>query len=106
MKIKNFNFTSRTNRANENLYLVINSTKIIMGTWQQIKHDYLIMEENITNQIISDLIIYGNSGFTFNNRTYCIYTNEEFYKYLEVICNKDILLLNEYFKNIGFNYLN
>lgn len=76
-----------------------------MGTFQLIKHDYLDVEEDIIERIISDLIIYGNCQFTFNNRNYRIYTNEEFYKYLEVICNKDIQLLNEYFKNIGFNYL-
>lgn len=90
------NFIKRARRNDERLYLVINDKEIINGTWEQLNR-YLPAVSGLNNTIINDIANYGDCMFSYGSTSFRITNNETFYKYIEIIHNKEVKLIAEYF---------
>lgn len=99
-------FTQLARTDNEKIYLLKNSKTITVGTWQQIMERLPILDANEINQIINDIMVYGRCAFTLLDNNYQIHNNQSFYDYISLICNKDVVEIARYFRNVSFADLN
>ena len=98
-------FTQLARTDNEKIYLLKNSKAITAGTWQQIMERLSVLSANEVNQIINDVMVYGRCTFTSLDNSYQIYNNQSFYEYISLICNKDVVEIARYFRNVSFDNL-
>lgn len=50
-------------------------------------------------------MVYGRCGFSVLDNSYQIHNNQSFYDYISLICNKDVVEIARYFRNINFDNL-
>ena len=89
-----FNVRART--FNEKLFLIINDKEIYCYSLAKIIQ-VLKLEDEQNQQIINDVAVYGNCFFAYHESDYKIFNNTTFNNYLDVICNKEVILLAQYF---------
>ena len=98
-------FTNFARTDNEKIYLLKNSKTITVGTWQQITERLPALGAGEVSQIINDIMVYGRCGFSVLDNSYQIHNNQSFYDYISLICNKDVVEIARYFRNINFDNL-
>jgi hypothetical protein len=98
-------FTQLARTDNEKIYLLKNSKTITVGTWQQIRERLPALDSDAMHQIINDIMVYGLCSFTVLDNSYQIHNNQSFYDYISLICNKDVVEIARYFRNINFDNL-
>ena len=92
--MENITFTQRARKNTEQIYCIIND-EILVTSWQNAA-SVLPPVDNLCSKVISDLINYGDCSFSCHGRHYHVFSNDALCRYIDVICNKDIVLMAKF----------